>query len=74
MSRERIVLFEVISKLNKKIRVTLYHWELISERKHIELKDREKEVELTLIDPVEVRRSQDDRDVYLYYKKSGKYY
>lgn len=69
-----MIYFEIISKLNKKIRVTLNHWKLITERKHLDLEGKEKEVQLTLIDPVEIRESQEDPAVFLYYRKEGKYF
>jgi len=65
----RKILFGVISKLGVHIRTTKSHWELISEVKHPEIKGRETEVQNCLADPDEVRISQDDEDVYLYYSR-----
>lgn len=69
-----MIYFEIISKLHKKIRVTLNHWLLISERKHLELQGKEKEVQLALIDPIEIRESQEDSNVFLYYRRIEKYF
>lgn len=66
--------FEAVSKLNIKIRTTYFHWRLITEQKHPEVKGKENEVIKTLENPDEIRLSKKDKHVYLYYRKSGKYY
>ena len=49
--------------------VTEDHWDIIVYRKHLDIEGKEYEVQKTLIDPEVVRTSQDDEDVYLYYRK-----
>ena len=68
------VYFEVISCLGKNVRVTSKHWDLIVRRKHLEIEGREREVQVTLQDAQSVRVSQADSSVFLYYKRSGRYY
>lgn len=62
------IYFEVISSLGKKIRITKDYWDFIVE-KHPPVKGREKEVKETLINPIEIRRSKEGENIYLYYKK-----
>ncbi len=66
------IYFEVASKLGKKVYVTKSRWELIIQRKHLELEGKEKEVKETLTEPEEIRQSKSDDSVYLYYKHYGK--
>lgn len=68
------IYFEVISFLNKKIRTTKSHWELITKVKHPEIDGKEEEVKACLRNPIEVRKSSDDPNVLLYYKEEGKYF
>ena len=67
------IYFEVIGCLGKRIRVTQPHWELITKRKHPEIKGLEQEVQFTLLRADVVRVSQEDPDVFLYYTRVGKY-
>ena len=64
--------FEVKSKLNKRIKVTKFRWELITKTKHLEIEGKEKEVKETLAEPDEIRLSRSDSLVHLYYKYHGK--
>ena len=66
------VYFEAISKLSKRICVTKSRWNLIIRTKHLEIKNKEKEVKETLINPDEIRLSKTDASVYIYYKRHGK--
>ena len=66
------IYFEVISRLGKRIRVTENHWNFIARYKHLEIEGKEREVQEAIIDPDAVRISQEDEEVYLYYKKFGK--
>ena len=68
------IFFEVISCLGKRIRITEDHWKLITERKHPEIEDFQQDVQLTLIEAEVVRVSQEDRDVFLYYRRCKKYH
>ena len=66
--------FEVKSKLNKSIRITKSHWDLITLVKHPIIRDKESLVKECLQNPGEVRVSQEDKSVYLYYIRWEKYY
>ncbi len=68
------IYFEVKTILGKIVRTTKSHWELITKLKHPEIEGKEAEAKKCLSDPVEVRRSSEDRDVYLYYSPFEKYY
>ena len=68
------IYFEVISSFNKKIRTTRSHWELITKIKHPEIEGKEAEVKECLRNPVEVRKSSEDSEVLLHYKKEGSYF
>jgi hypothetical protein len=63
------VLFEVLTPLEKRIRLTKERWHLIVTEKHPSVRGREREVELALVDPFQVRRSKSDPQVHLYYRK-----
>jgi hypothetical protein len=62
------VLFEVLTPLGFRVRVTLAYWELIITVKHPIMAGRENDVKETLENPSEIRRSKSDPDVYLFYK------
>lgn len=66
--------FEVSSKLNKLIRITKSHWDLITLVKHPIIRDKESLVKECLQNPEVVRLSQDDKSIYLYYRQWEKYY
>jgi hypothetical protein len=66
--------FEVGSSLGKRIRISQAHWDLIVGRKHLEIAGREKEVQAALHDAECVRVSQADKEVFLYYRRSGPYF
>lgn len=68
------IYFEVKSVLGKIIRTTGSHWELITKLKHPEIEGKDSEVKQCLSEPSEIRRSSEDRDVYLYYFPYEKYY
>ena len=61
-------LFSVASILGKQIRTTETYWHDIITYKHPQLDGKLRDVELTLIDPDVIRKSQSDKDIYLYYK------
>ena len=63
------MLFEVESKLKKKIRISNEHWKHISEIKHPEVSGLEDKIKQTLISPIEIKRSNSDKKIYLYYSK-----
>lgn len=66
--------FEIKSILGKIIRTTRDHWGLITNLKHPEIKGKEIEVKKCLFDPLEVRKSSEEANVFLYYSQHGKYY
>ena|ERR1700730_9077442 len=66
-SRENI-LFEVPTPLGFLVSCTRTYWEFIVTYKHPILAGREKEVEETLRDPNEVRRSRKAAEVFLFYR------
>lgn len=63
------MLFQVESKVKKKITISREHWKHISEIKHPEVGGLENKIKQTLINPIEIKRSNSDRNVYLYYSK-----
>jgi len=65
------VLFEVLTPLGFRVRVSHSYWELIVTIKHPIMAGRELEVKETLKNPDEVRLSRSDPTVYLFYKSSG---
>jgi hypothetical protein len=62
------VLFEVLTPVGFRVRVTRAHWELIITVKHPVMAGREADVQETLAHPEEVRQSRSDPNVYLFYK------
>lgn len=62
------LLFDVLTPLGFRVRVTRVYWELIVTIKHPIMAGREKDVQDTLQNPGEIRRSRSDADVYLFYK------
>lgn len=62
------VLFEALTPLGFRVRVTQAYWELIITVKHPVMAGRENDVRETLENPSEIRRSKSDPEVYLFYK------
>ena len=60
-------LFEVTSKLDKRIRVSRSYWEYIVSVKHPPMRGLEESVKRSLTEPTEVRRSKRDPSVHLFY-------
>jgi len=67
-------LFEVKDVFGKRIRTTKAYWAYISETKHRVLEDKLPEVIETLRKASEVRRSQEDPKVFLYYRKINRHF
>ena len=65
--------FEVITPLRVCIRTTPTYWQKIITFKHSVMTGREEEVKQTLKEPREIRRTQKDPAVYLYYKPDPPY-
>jgi hypothetical protein len=62
------LLFEVMTPLGFRVRVTRQYWELIVATKHPAMKGREEDVKATLQKPTEIRQSKSDPKVYLFYQ------
>ena len=62
------LLFEVLTPLGFRVRVTCAYWELIISVKHPVMAGREHDVQETLRNPHEIRLSKSDPNVYLFYK------
>ena len=62
------LVFDVLTPLGFRVRVTHHYWELITTVKHPVMAGHENEVKDTLQNPVEIRRSRSDAGVYLFYK------
>ena len=61
--------FEVVSKLNRRIRVNKSYWDYIVNVKHPSMRGLDEFVKSSLTEPVEVRRSERDQSVHLHYGK-----
>jgi len=62
------VFFNAETPLDCKIRVTVAYWNIITQIKHPIMTGQETEVQATLTQPDEIRRSRSDPNVYLFYK------
>jgi hypothetical protein len=62
------LLFEVLTPLGFRVRVTRAYWEVIITVKHPVMAGREDAVKDTLQNPGEIRQSKSDFAVYLFYK------
>jgi len=68
MADDNDVLFEVVTPLRFRVRVTKSYWELIVTIKHPVMAGREEDVRRALEEPDEIRQSKSDENVYLFYK------
>ena len=66
--------FEVKTPLGVVVRTTKVYWNYLIEKKHPQMKDKEKVVLETLSKPKQIRRSIIDNNVYLYYKQLDRLY
>lgn len=62
------LLFEILTPLGFRVRVTRTYWELIITVKHPVMAGHENDVRDTLENPSEIRQSRSDLAVYLFYK------
>lgn len=62
------LIFDVLTPLGFRVRVTHTYWELIVTVKHPVMAGREDDVRETLQHPDMVRQSKSDPDVYLFYR------
>lgn len=68
MTADKDILFEVMTPLEFRVRVTRGYWELIIGVKHPVMAGREDDVKNALENPDEIRQSKSDENVYLFYK------
>ncbi len=66
--------FEVTSSLGKRIRVTKPYWNFIITAKHPMMTGKEALVKDALMNAEEVRRSNKDKEVFIYYKRMKKHF
>jgi hypothetical protein len=64
---EQDILFEVLTPLGFRVRVTKSYWELIVKVKHPVMANHQADVKNVLGKPDEVRQSKSDSTVYLFY-------
>jgi hypothetical protein len=68
MDRPPESLFDVDTRLGFRVRVPASRWELIVTSKHPAMRGRQREVEQAIDDPDEIRESNSDAEVFLFYK------
>ena len=68
MANETDILFEVMTPLGFRVRLTQAYWNLIIDVKHPVMAGREDDVRKALEDPDEIRKSKSDENVYLFYR------
>ena len=61
--------FEVVSRLDRRVRISKSYWDYIVNVKHPSMRGLDEFVKSSLTEPVEVRRSKRDRSVHLHYGK-----
>ena len=66
------MLFDVMTPLGFRVRVTRAYWNLIVSIKHPIMAEHTKDVKKALQNPEEIRRSKQDRAVYLFYRTHRK--
>ena len=68
MNPDEEILFVVATPLGFSVRVTRRYWQLITTVKHPAMAGHEAEVQATLANPEEIRRSRSDENVLLFYR------
>lgn len=68
MSQGEDILFEVATPLGFTVRVSRRYWQLITTVKHPVMAGHGADVQATLADPAEIRRSRSDPNVLLFYR------
>ena len=68
MAENKDILFEVMTPLGFRVRVTQIYWNLIVSVKHPVMASREDDVRSALENPDEIRQSKSGENVYLFYK------
>jgi hypothetical protein len=61
-------MFEILTPLRFRVRVTRRYWNLIVSVKHPAMRGRERDVRQALEHPEQIRVSKSDPNVYLFYK------
>lgn len=65
---DKDIVFQSQTPLGFNVSVSRMRWELIAEVKHPVMKERVKDVQITIEHPDEIRLSRSDQTVYLFYK------
>ena len=65
------LLFDVLTPLGFRVRVTRERWNLITTAKHPVMAGREDIVKATLESPEQIRQSRSDSEVLLFYRAEG---
>lgn len=65
---------EILTPLGVLVRTTASYWTKIVTLKHPNMAGQESAVKQTLQEPTEIRRSQSDPEVYLYYRSDPPYF
>jgi len=68
MASNNDILFEVLTPMGFRVRVTVEYWQVIVTIKHPVMAGHEKHVQEVLQNPDEIRLSKRDPNVYLFYK------
>lgn len=66
--------FKINTALGFPVQTTAGYWKIITTVKHPSIVRKEREVKNCLSHPDEIRTSKKDRNVYLFYKKSGNHF
>ncbi|MBI3274199.1 MAG: DUF4258 domain-containing protein [Candidatus Colwellbacteria bacterium] len=72
--KDRSLYLQIVSKLDKKLRITKGYWHRITSIKHPSIRGKEQQVREALQDPDSIRQSKTDENVFLYYKQYKSYY
>lgn len=68
MTTDDKTLFDVMTPIGFRVRVTIGYWNVIVTIKHPVMKGQERAVEAVLAEPDEIRKSKSDPSVFLFYK------
>ena len=71
MEPDQDVLFDVLTPLGFRVRLTVERWALITTAKHPVMAGREDVVQTTLENPDQIRQSRSDPQVLLFYQAEG---
>jgi hypothetical protein len=68
------ILFEITTPLNVIVRTTKEYWNYLISIKHQVMQSREETVKRVLSEPMSIRKSRIDKNVFLYYRQEDKLY